>query len=336
MTGPRGICVPLGGGAIACRKACWDCRFDKHMDPPQAHSWGDVDDFDTAYRHGDPPPGNCACPCADAPAITPEEQEAQAAAASAAEAQRLHRAFAQVQALRSPPAQKAPPMIRIPHRHILLVVDRSGSMAGKEADTEGGIAHLLAEQAKEPGLTTVSLVQFDHVIETVYEGRDINNVPPYKLDPRGGTALLEAIGASMTDLQVKIKALPKAERPDEVIVVVASDGEENSSKKEWPIGRVRALIQRRTARRLSPADGKAKRRWTVLFIGADIDAFTVAASMGVGRAQTLSCSGPETGRAYATASGVISAAVHTGEYVMPASVIQSMTAGTMPKDGNDD
>ena len=49
----------------------------------------------------------------------------------------------------------------------MLVVDRSGSMQSIKEDMEGGIAALLAEQAKEKGRCLVTLAQFDTEYELV-------------------------------------------------------------------------------------------------------------------------------------------------------------------------
>ena len=65
-------------------------------------------------------------------------------------------------------------------RHLIVILDRSGSMNRVREDTEGGLNALLDEQRKTPGVTTVTLVQFDDEIETVYTGRPLDD----ELSPR--------------------------------------------------------------------------------------------------------------------------------------------------------
>ena len=59
---------------------------------------------------------------------------------------------------------------------MLLVVDRSGSMASIRAEMEESLQALLAEQAKEPGLTTVDLATFDTAYELTHRMADPANV----------------------------------------------------------------------------------------------------------------------------------------------------------------
>lgn len=50
--------------AVICYATCWSCKFGYCYEPPQAHTWGDSDDFEAAKADGRPEPGLCACPCA--------------------------------------------------------------------------------------------------------------------------------------------------------------------------------------------------------------------------------------------------------------------------------
>lgn len=189
-------------------------------------------------------------------------------------------------------------------RHIHLVIDRSGSMANKRADTEGGIAALLAEQAGIAIPTTVTLVDFDTEVRFVYELVDIHAVPKYSLAPRGMTALLDAVGESIDSLKRLVKAMPKEERPTQVVFVIMTDGQENSSK-EWNLDGVRAVIEKRRAK-----------GWEFLFLGANIDAFSAASAMGIGSSTTMSYAGDADGTsaAFAATSRVITTGTESGLY----------------------
>ena len=80
---------------------------------------------------------------------------------------------------------------------MLLIIDRSGSMASIRDDMVGGLTAMLAEQAAEPGLLTVDIVTFDTEIELQCSLADPKAVT-VRLEPRGGTALFDAIGQSVT------------------------------------------------------------------------------------------------------------------------------------------
>jgi hypothetical protein len=77
---------------------------------------------------------------------------------------------------------------------ITLVVDRSGSMQERRADAQGGVNAFIQKQAEEPGEALLTLVQFDTEYEIVHSGAPIHKVPEYTLEPRGATALLDAVG----------------------------------------------------------------------------------------------------------------------------------------------
>lgn len=160
-------------------------------------------------------------------------------------------------------------------RHIVLVLDRSGSMRAVKEDTEGGLAAFLEAQRENTGETRVSLYQFDNRYEAVYENVALADVPAYVLEPRGNTALLDAIGLTIKNVKGQIKELDPEARPGEVVMVVLTDGAENASR-EYTLERVKAMIEKRRAK-----------GWQVVFLGADQDAITVAGQMGIDRDSSL-------------------------------------------------
>ena len=87
---------------------------------------------------------------------------------------------------------------------LVLVVDRSGSMQSIKEDMEGGIASLLAEQGKEKGQCLVTLAQFDTEYDLVADGVPVAELEPYRLVPRGGTALLDAIGRTIAHVKDQV------------------------------------------------------------------------------------------------------------------------------------
>lgn len=177
------------------------------------------------------------------------------------------------------------------YRHIVLLIDRSGSMRSKKEDTEGGVAEFLAAQAAAGVRTSVTLCQFDHAYEVVYEMAEIGRVPAFELVPRGSTALLDAIGRSIAAAGEQLAALPEQERPGSVVMVVATDGHENVSS-EYSLEDVKQMITHQ----------QDVYGWTFVFLGADQDAFTAGTAMGIPREQTLSYAGTATRRAFAAVS----------------------------------
>jgi len=165
-------------------------------------------------------------------------------------------------------------------RKIWILIDRSGSMESIRADTEGGLKSFLAEQAEVEPDTRVSLYQFDTKHDTVYKGVPIGSVPSYVLQPRGGTALLDAIARVLGDIRVDREQTPQDQRPDQNLLLIVTDGEENSSV-EYDLRndgytRVFKLVETEQGRGL-----------VVSYLGANQDAIKVAAKMGIPQANSI-------------------------------------------------
>ncbi|QSG02820.1 vWA domain-containing protein [Natranaeroarchaeum sulfidigenes] len=162
--------------------------------------------------------------------------------------------------------------------HVTFVLDSSGSMSAIEEDTIGGFNSFLEEQRDEQGTTTVTLYDFNTNVECVYQARLVEEAP--KLDsgnytPSGRTALHDAISTVLTEMSDRISSLYPDARPDNVIVVVLTDGKENAS--ETPQSMVRRQVESR----------REELDWEFLFIGANQDAALTASSMGIDTDRSL-------------------------------------------------
>lgn len=158
---------------------------------------------------------------------------------------------------------------------LLVILDRSGSMTACRSDMELGLNEFFKNQAKEDGTCVVDFVQFDDRYNVVYTDRDVNEAKAV-LEPRGMTALLDAIGRGVTDLGAKLRNLDESDRPGTVIVIVVTDGMENASR-EWSASKVRELIKRQ----------EDEWDWNFTFLGANMDAVEVGNSFGFNRDHSL-------------------------------------------------
>ena len=61
---------------------------------------------------------------------------------------------------------------------LVMILDRSGSMSGLEADTIGGFNGMIEKQKKEDGEAYVSVILFDDQSEVIYDRVDIGKVEP--------------------------------------------------------------------------------------------------------------------------------------------------------------
>lgn len=178
-------------------------------------------------------------------------------------------------------------------------------MASIADDTRGGFNTFLAEQQEEEGTATVTLYNFDTNVRLVYRGRSIAEAPKLDTDnyrPGGSTALHDAIATAVDETADDIDATFETDRPDNVIVVVLTDGKENAS--ETPQEKVRERVERR----------REEHDWEFLFIGANQDAALTASSMGMDSDSSLDMAhtGEGTQAAYSSTSERISEARREG------------------------
>ena len=156
---------------------------------------------------------------------------------------------------------------------MVFILDKSGSMIGLEADTIGGFNSMIAKQKKEDGKAFVSTVLFSDSSTVIHDRANIADIPAMTdkdYTPNGCTALLDAIG----DAIKHIRNIHKYARPEDVpahtIFVITTDGMENASHR-YDYDKIKKMIGKR----------KEKDGWEFMFIGANIDAISVAAKVGI-------------------------------------------------------
>jgi Mg-chelatase subunit ChlD len=191
------------------------------------------------------------------------------------------------------------------YTQITFVLDSSGSMSKIEDDTKGGFNIFLQEQREEEGTATVTLYDFNDTIDVVYRNESIAEAPKLTNEnyrPGGRTALHDAITRAIDETADSIENQAEPDRPDNVIVVVLTDGKENAS--ETPEDAVRERIKHR----------REEAGWEFLFIGANQDAALTAEDMGMDRNNSLdmSHSGDGVEEAYRSTSENISQARRQG------------------------
>jgi uncharacterized protein YegL len=153
---------------------------------------------------------------------------------------------------------------------IVFVIDRSGSMSSISGDMEGGFNEFIKQQKEVQGECKVTLVQFDDSYDVLYSGTLLENVPPLKLEPRGSTALLDAVGRTIHDTGVRLAAMNECDRPSQVLFVIITDGHENASR-EYKREKVFDMITHQ----------REKYSWEFVFLGANQDAIATATSIGI-------------------------------------------------------
>lgn len=152
---------------------------------------------------------------------------------------------------------------------LLIVLDRSGSMESIRDDMVGGLESMLREQAAKPGKLTIDLVMFDDRIDHTAK-LAVPATVVVDLQPRGMTALNDAMTYAIRSFGESLAGLAEGERPANVQVVVVTDGLENASR-EATAESVKELVRRQ-------ADDYD---WDFIYLGADQDAVLTADQYGI-------------------------------------------------------
>ena len=163
------------------------------------------------------------------------------------------------------------------YTHVSILIDRSGSMSRLKKDVIGGFNQLIEDQQKEDGELTISLVQFDDNYGLQFEVT--NDLSPVKevvllteanYIPRGGTPLNDALARMITETGDKLAAMNENDRPEKVLFVTITDGEENASKEQTTAS-IKKMIEHQ----------ESVYNWKFLYIGANQDSFAEAGARGM-------------------------------------------------------
>ena len=143
---------------------------------------------------------------------------------------------------------------------VVFLLDRSGSMGGIEKDTIGGYnSYIDSQRGKNVKVTTVL---FDDKYEVLHNREDVDNIKKLtnkEYYVRGCTALLDAIGKTIREMEDK--------NPNKVIFIITTDGYENASTK-YNKSQIKELIS-------------VHKDWKFMYIGADIDSYSEGRSLGI-------------------------------------------------------
>lgn len=157
---------------------------------------------------------------------------------------------------------------------ITMVLDRSGSMQDCRAATIESVNAYLAKGRNDVNLKDADfeLAIFDTEAYEIIRKSTLSaaaDISPADFEPRGGTPLLDAVGRG-------IDGLDKRAVDDKAILVVVTDGLENSSRKHT-YESIKALLEERQ-----------KNGWLVLFLGAGLESAREGIRMGVQSANVAS------------------------------------------------
>lgn len=159
------------------------------------------------------------------------------------------------------------------YTHLILVLDESGSMAGLTKATIEGVNALVNNQESQAGVLTTALYTFNTNVKEVADFK-VLDATTYR--PQGSTSLLDAVGTAITNEGKRLANKAEEERPDKVVVVIVTDGEENASL-HFTLDQVKEQITLQ----------KDTYKWEFVFLGANIDAFAAGSMYGISINSTM-------------------------------------------------
>ena len=199
--------------------------------------------------------------------------------------------------------------------YYLLIVDSSTSMNPLTKSTISGVNEQIdsikqLEKEFPNQKYVMDFIHFNNVITIEYTNRPANaleHITDKNYKCSGMTALLDAMGTGIKNLNERISEEVKSGDASAVVVII-TDGEENSSR-EFDGTKIKSMIE----------ELQASNKWTFTFVGANIDSITTAKSFGINPQNVMQFSGDVNSntRVYASISKsmkVRGASLHGGSY----------------------
>ena len=177
---------------------------------------------------------------------------------------------------------------------IAFILDRSGSMQPMTEAAISGFNSFLHDQQEIEGEARLTLMLFDDEFLMPIDSVPVSEVAELDTNtyiPRGSTALLDAIGRTVEQMHRRIRKMPKAKQPGQIVVAIFTDGYENSSL-EYDWKSIAALIRER----------REKDGWEFMFLAANQDAIATASQISIGAHDTSAVSFSKEGIRSSTAA----------------------------------
>jgi len=157
---------------------------------------------------------------------------------------------------------------------INFVLDESGSMEGIRDSVISGFNEYVNGLKKQKTKSYLTLTKFDsngiRIPYSMVDVKEVRKLTKKGYQPNAMTPLYDAVVETVEKMAKKVKSNQKA------IVVIMTDGEENSSRKHDERC-LRSLIEKL----------QKKDNWTFVYMGANQDSWGVASNLGFHRGNVM-------------------------------------------------
>jgi hypothetical protein len=173
---------------------------------------------------------------------------------------------------------------------LVFLLDRSSSMGKLAHATRSSFNEFLESQKQLVGEARLTLVQFSRPDDFVYSYlntplRAVEGLTTTNYFPRGGsTALRDALGRLIDETGARYAQLQESNRPENVVFVILTDGEENNSQR-FSVDDIRGRITRQ----------QDVYKWQFVYLGANQDAILVAQELAMPMASAMTYNYTEAG-----------------------------------------
>jgi uncharacterized protein YegL len=155
--------------------------------------------------------------------------------------------------------------------HVAFVIDSSGSMFNSVSDVVGGFNKTIEEQKQlKDGECAISLFTFNGLVKEHYLGKNINEIDEFEYRPNGMTALYDGVGQAIDKIGQWLSNMDEKDRPSKNLIVIMTDGEENSSK-EYSSKQLKEMIKHQ----------EDVYNWSFVYMGTDLTNINDAKDLGI-------------------------------------------------------
>lgn len=161
-----------------------------------------------------------------------------------------------------------------------IILDKSGSMGCIKDDIIGSFNTFVDEQKKIPGECNVWLTTFSDSYKHVLCSESLEKIEllsSENYNPSGRTALNDSVYSTINKMGQHFSEISEEERPEKVLIVIITDGEENASR-EVSHKILQGVIKHQ----------REKYNWEFMYIGTDdLNVRDIARSYNIDPTRTI-------------------------------------------------
>jgi uncharacterized protein YegL len=163
--------------------------------------------------------------------------------------------------------------MKVNYTHITFLLDSSLSMTKIASEIIDNFNKFLKDQKEAPGIATFTFAKFAN--EIVYLNKftpiiDVRYLDIELFNPRGMTALNDAICKLIDETGKELALLHEDNKPSGVLFVILTDGQENCSW-HYKLADVKARVQQQ----------ESLYNWKFIYLGANVDAQQESMQLGI-------------------------------------------------------